>query len=202
MNQLPTLLVSLIVAGAGSSPFASTLQPQAAAPFRGQVIREAQFRFGVPAPAPVIAGQIQQESAWNPNAKSRTGALGLMQFMPKTAEWAAIENGWGAVNATNPDWAIRAGVWYDKWLYDRSRANTDCDRWHFALASYNGGLGWTRKRQKLSTDPGSWEATGRINPGIADANQHENETYSDRILSRHQPRFTDWGRTVCLGDQT
>ena len=167
-------------------------------PYRATITRESQMRFGIPAPVPVIAGQIQQESGWNPAAKSRTGAAGLMQFMPGTSAWAETVNHWGVVDPTNPLWSIRAGVWYDRWLYDRIKANSECDRWHFALSSYNGGLGYVYKRQKLSADPGSWAATGGINPGIHPSNQVENQTYSPRILLHHQPQFKSWGKPACL----
>ncbi len=167
--------------------------------YKSQVIRESQFRFGIPAPAPVVAGQIQQESAWNPSAVSRVGAKGLMQFMPATAQWSATAAGFGTVNPFDPAWAIRAGVWYDRWLYERVKtADSDCDRWHFTLAAYNGGLGYVYKRQKRSIDPGSWDATGYINPGITPGNQHENQSYPVRILFKHQPTFIHWGKPVCL----
>lgn len=175
-------------------------QIQSGEPYRAQITREAQMRFGIPAPVPVISGQIQQESAWNPRAKSRVGAAGLMQFMPSTAQWAAVQGGFGAVDAFNPAWSIRAGVWYDRWLWDRVRQYaTSCDRWHFTLSAYNGGLGWVYKRQAQSPDPVHWYPTGQINPGIHPSNQHENETYSERILYRHQPQFASWGKTACLG---
>lgn len=166
--------------------------------YRAQITREAQFRFGIPSPAPAIAAQMQQESAGNPNAQSRVGASGLMQFMPKTAEWAATAGSLGHAQPTNPAWAIRAGVWYDRWLFDRVKANSDCDKWLFSLSAYNGGLGYVYKRQKLSAQPGSWMATGTINPGILPANQRENESYGPKILTKHQLRFAHWGRTVCL----
>ena len=157
--------------------------------YRATIQREAQIRFGIPAPVPVIAAQIQQESAWNPYARSRTGASGLMQFMPGTSAWAETVNHWGSVDPTNPVWAIRAGVWYNRFNYDRIKADTECDRWHFTLSAYNGGLGYVYRRQKISPQPGSWEATGGLNPGILPSNQVENQTYSPRILLRHQPQF-------------
>ena len=173
-------------------------QPQNPEIYRAALTREAQLRFGIPAPVPAIAGQITQESAWNPLAGSPVGAQGLMQFMPSTAQWAAVQGGFGAVDAFNPIWSIRAGVWYDRWLYDRiAKYESDCDRWHFALSAYNGGLGWVNRRQARSPAPGNWSVTGKINPGITPGNQHENETYSERIIYKHQPRFTSWGKTTC-----
>lgn len=167
--------------------------------YRPYVVREAQFRFGVPAPAPVIAGQIQQESAWNPAAISPVGAQGLMQFMPQTSNWSAVAAGFNTVEPFSAAWSIRAGVWYDRWLWDRiTQYWTECDRWQFALSAYNGGLGWVYKRQKLSSDPRSFSTTSVINPGIHPANQKENAEYAVRIMRRHQPAFRSWGRSVCL----
>lgn len=167
--------------------------------YRAHITREAQFRFGIPAPVTVIISQMRQESDCNPYALSRTGAQGLMQFMPATSQWAATAGAFGSVNPTDPLWSIRAGVWYDRWLFDRIRlAETDCDRWHFVLASYNGGLGYVYKRQKLSKRPGNWDATGYINPGILASNQIENQTYPVKILYKHQATFKTWGKLVCL----
>jgi len=167
-------------------------------PYRGAVQREAQARFGVPPPTPVIAAQIHQESGWNPKAQSPVGAQGLMQFMPATARWVATQEAFGVVDAFNPVWSIRAGVWYDRWLYERVKAKDTCDRWRFALSGYNGGLGWVYKRQKKSPSPGDYDVTSIINPGIHPANQKENEGYAARIMYRHQPRYASWGKTECL----
>jgi soluble lytic murein transglycosylase-like protein len=170
----------------------------AANQYRAQITREAQFRFGIPAPVPAIAAQITQESGWNPTAQSRVGAQGLMQFMPTTSKWAATAGAFGTVDPLNPAWSIRAGVWYDRWLYERVKANTDCDRWMFTLSSYNGGLGYVYRRQKASSAPGDWNPTGSINPGITPANQIENQSYGPRILLKHQPAFVAWGKPTCL----
>lgn len=196
-------LAMVIGVGCAELAHAEPAKPIPASPaslqHRAQVIREAQMRFGVPAPAPVIAGQIQQESAWNPLAQSRVGAQGLMQFMPGTSAWATTAAGWDTNQPTNAAWSIRAGVWYDRWLYERvTVAASECDRWHFTLSAYNGGLGYVYKRQRLSSAPGFWDQTGSINPGIHPANQTENEAYPARILFRHQPGFRAWGRVVCL----
>ncbi len=171
--------------------------PPAAHQYRQAIARETAFRFGVAGPVPVIAAQIMQESKFNPLARSQVGAQGLMQFMPTTATWAGQAGVDGPVQPLNPQWSIRAGVWYDRWIYDRVKtAATECDRWAFVLSSYNGGLGYVYKRQKLSPAPASWDATGQINPGIHPANQRENQSYPQQILGRWQPLFKTWGRTV------
>ena len=171
---------------------------RAAAPYIPTVIREVQARFGVPGPSPVVMAQIEQESGWNPKAVSYAGAQGLMQFMPQTAMWTAVQAGFGNVDPTNPLWSIRAGVWYDWWLRTRvMKYESDCDRWHFALAGYNGGLGHVYARQSMSQKPGSWLATGYLNPGIRPTSQSENENYPVKIIHKLQPKYASFGDTVC-----
>lgn len=114
--------------------------PAAAHQYRQAIARETAFRFGAAAPVPVIAAQIMQESKFNPAARSQVGAQGLMQFMPATATWAGQAGVDGPVQPLNPQWSIRAGVWYDRWLWDRVKTfHTECDRWAYVLSSYNGG---------------------------------------------------------------
>ncbi|AOY90547.1 hypothetical protein BKK79_00920 [Cupriavidus sp. USMAA2-4] len=187
----------LLLLTAALAAVAQAQIPVVAHQYRQQIARETAFRFGVDGPVPVVAAQIMQESKFNPLARSQVGALGLMQFMPATAEWAGQAGISGPVQPLNPQWSIRAGVWYDRWLYDRVKtADSECDRWAFVLSSYNGGLGYVYKRQKLSATPGSWGTTGAINPGIHPANQRENQSYPHHILGRWQPLFKGWGRTV------
>lgn len=189
------LCVALMLVG--SQAFADCSKD--ASKYRSQIVREAQFRFGIPAPTAVIIAQMRQESDCNPNAVSKAGAKGLMQFMPNTATWANTAGAFGSVEPFNPLWSIRAGVWYDRWLFDRiSTFDSICDKWHFILSSYNGGLGYVYKRQKKSYYPGKWDLTGYINPGISPSNQRENQTYSTKILYTHQPKFKHWGGSVCL----
>lgn len=158
----------------------------------------AEFYFGIPAPVPALLAQITQESGFNPNAKSRVGAQGLLQFMPATAKWASQAGGFGVAAPLDPQWAIRAGAWYDRFLYDRVAPwVTACDRWLFALSGYNGGEGRVRQRQKLSPDPGNYAVTGYINPGIHPENQRENESYGPRILLTIQPRYKLYGPLIC-----
>jgi soluble lytic murein transglycosylase-like protein len=169
-------------------------------PYHADIRAAAEFYFGIPAPVPALVAQITQESGFNPKAQSVAGALGLLQFMPATAQWAAIAGGFGIAAPLDPAWAIRAGTWYDRFLYDRVRAPaTSCDRWLFAFSAYNGGEGRVRKRQELSPSPGVWAVTGIINPGILPSNQAENERYGPRILFHLQPRFAHLGPLVCKG---
>ena len=151
--------------------------------------RSAEFDFGVPPPLPVLLAQITQESGFNADAISMAGAMGLMQLMPATSKWAAQTAGFGLSQPFEARVEYPQRDLVQRWLSDRVRdPKSKCDRWLFALAAYNGGEGWTRKRQALSSDPGSWEVTGTINPGITPANQRENQRYGPRIVYAIQPR--------------
>lgn len=175
--------------------------PAAAKQHRNALTREAKRVWGMQAPVPLFAAQIHQESRWRSNATSPVGAVGLAQFMPKTAEWMefiepSLTQYIGKSN--NPRWAMRALVTYDRWLYDRIKAANECERIAFALSAYNGGLGWVYKRQYLSSQPSvCLHATCAINPGIHPANQRENQHYPLVIIKQHQPIYASWGREVC-----
>jgi hypothetical protein len=73
---------------------------------------------------------VQAESAYNPLAVSKKGALGLMQLMPATA----VE--FGAKDPFDPEQNVRAGVKKLKGLLDRYSGDE-----RLALAAYNAGEG-------------------------------------------------------------
>lgn len=173
--------------------------PRAALQHRAELKRQAQMVWGLDAPVAVFAAQIHQESLWRADARSPVGALGLTQFMPATARWMCdVDRALCGPAPMNPTWALRALVVYDRWLWQRTRADDDCERMAFALASYNGGLGWTQKRQRMSPRPGACLGqTCQINPGISPANQRENEHYPRVILLQHQALYRTWGPGLC-----
>ena len=76
----------------------------------------------------LVRAVMQVESAFNPYARSRKGALGLMQLMPATARQ------YGVTHPFNPVENVRAGVAYLRELLDRYQNNEE-----LALAAYNAG---------------------------------------------------------------
>ncbi|KLN54702.1 membrane-bound lytic murein transglycosylase F [Variovorax paradoxus] len=173
--------------------------PREALQHRATLKREAQRVWGLDAPVATFAAQVHQESRWRVDARSPVGAQGLAQFMPSTASWiGGVYPSLGERAPLNPTWALRGLVTYDKWLFDRIKADSECERMAFALSAYNGGLGWVYKRQQRSVEPGvCLGVTCSINPGIHPASQRENAHYPVVILQKHQPLYSTWGRGSC-----
>jgi membrane-bound lytic murein transglycosylase MltF len=98
-----------------------------------------------------------QESSLDQNAKSRVGAIGIMQLMPATGEQMKV----GDIHQEEAN--IHAGVKYIRFMVDKYFANepmTDTDKVLFAFASYNAGPGRIHSlRQEAAQkglDPNVW----------------------------------------------
>ena len=76
----------------------------------------------------MVKAIIMAESSFNPRAISKSGALGLMQLMPKTAKSLGVND------AFDPENNINAGVLYFKTLLNEFRGDVE-----LALAAYNAG---------------------------------------------------------------
>jgi membrane-bound lytic murein transglycosylase D len=76
------------------------------------------------------------ESALNPKALSRAGALGLWQFMPGTGKMFGLNGNYFVDERMDPEKATIAACKYLKFLYESFDNN-----WELALASYNCGPG-------------------------------------------------------------
>ena len=101
--------------------------------YRGEympVARAAARKYGVP--EDLFLRLIQQESAWNPKAKSHKGAFGLAQLMPGTARYLGV-------NPRDPKQNLEGGAKYLKEQFDTFGS------WRLALAAYNAGPGAVQK---------------------------------------------------------
>jgi soluble lytic murein transglycosylase-like protein/TolA-binding protein len=95
----------------------------------------------------LVRALILQESYYNPNAKSRVGATGLMQLMPPTAKdhASSLHIPFAASRLTNPDVNVRLGTFHLKMLVDMFKGNT-----YLAVASYNAGQGNVMKWRRAA----------------------------------------------------
>jgi hypothetical protein len=84
----------------------------------------------------LVRAIIMAESGYNPNAVSKKGAKGLMQLMPKTAQYL------GVADSFNPEHNIDGGVRYFRQLLDRFDGDTA-----LALAAYNAGSRYVMQYQ-------------------------------------------------------
>lgn len=91
-----------------------------------EIFTEASQTYGVP--VDLLKAMTKQESNFNPNATSRSGAQGLMQLMPATA--ASL----GVTNAYDPYQNIMGGAKYIRQMLDKYNGDTS-----LALAAYNAG---------------------------------------------------------------
>ena len=86
----------------------------------------------------LVAAVIYQESKFRADAKSSSGAIGLMQLKPETAEGIAIRTGGTRFQTSDlydPEINVRYGSWYLRHLIDKYGTEQR------ALAAYNGGQG-------------------------------------------------------------
>jgi membrane-bound lytic murein transglycosylase MltF len=105
----------------------------------------------------LMGAQGYQESQLNQNAKSRVGAIGVMQVMPATGKEMKV----GDITETEAN--IHAGIKYMRWMIDQYYAKepmTKLDKTLFAFASYNTGAGrisqLRKEAAKRGLDPNVW----------------------------------------------
>jgi len=193
MKFLPILVFAAVLAVShGRGEFI----PAQAGQYRARVIREAHAAGGLGAPVDMFAGQLHQESGWKPAARSGVGALGLAQFMPGSAAWIAnlypADLKPGA--PLDPNWAIRALVKYDYWLYGKlPYFQAGDERWGGALASYNAGLGWILKERAKANSPLYFGGANMVCLRNQDACQQTRD-YPERIIHMLTPLYlkADW----------
>ncbi|MDO5621613.1 MAG: lytic transglycosylase domain-containing protein [Paracoccus sp. (in: a-proteobacteria)] len=92
--------------------------------------RAAARKHGIP--EDLFLRLVQQESGWNPNARSHKGAHGLAQLMPGTAAKLGVD-------PRDPIQNLEGGARYLRMMYNQF------GNWRLALAAYNAGPGAVQK---------------------------------------------------------
>jgi soluble lytic murein transglycosylase len=131
----------------------------------------------------LIAGLIRQESVFNPNARSRANAYGLMQLLPYVGRDVARKTGAGAITTNdlfNPALNVQLGTAFVKELLD------GFSRFEYVAAAYNGGP--TRVRRWLRELP-----TGEIEEWVESIPISETRLYVQGVYrnSRQYQRLYD-----------
>jgi membrane-bound lytic murein transglycosylase MltF len=139
----------------------------------------AQYEFD----ALMIAAQGYQESKLNQSARSKRGAVGIMQMLPTTAADPAI-----GVTGIDRDAArnIEAGTKYLRLLVDKyldDPAIDDKNRTLLAFAAYNAGPGnlrkFRRRAEEVGLDPNVW--FGNVEHAAAEIVGRETVQYVSNI---------------------
>lgn len=132
---------SVTKAAGKSSPLESGLPKTGpCAQFR-DLILEASKQHGLE--PELVMGVIQVESGYNPEVRSRVGATGLMQVMPRTAEHMACDD-----DLTDPETNIECGCRVLKKYLDLYNGNLV-----YGLSAYNCGPGNTNPSREESKTP-------------------------------------------------
>ena len=99
----------------------------------------------------LLAAVIYEESKFHADARSRSGAIGLMQLLPATALGIATRTGGTRFQVSdlyNPELNVRYGAWYLRHLLDKYGDE------RLALAAYNAGQHnvdrWRRKGEGIA----------------------------------------------------
>lgn len=88
-------------------------------------------KYGIP--GDLFLRQINQESGWNPRARSSANAMGLGQIIPSTAKYLGITDPY------DPHQSLDGAARYLKEQYETF------GNWEHALAAYNAGPGAVKK---------------------------------------------------------
>lgn len=119
-------------------------------------------------PPELVAAVVHTESKFNPAARSRVGAVGLMQLVPKTGRWM------GANNLLDPVQNIQAGAKYLKYLNDQF--NGDQQK---VVAAYNAGPGNVQRFNGVPPFRETRNYVSRVNNYQQDLGDRMSQTVGD-----------------------
>lgn len=102
----------------------------------------------------LVLAVMAQESRFDPYAKSRMGAIGLMQIIPRFSRFEEHE-------LWDPETNIREGLRYLRKHLDHYSYMDEDNQLAFALATYNAGMGHMADARRLTVDrnrdPNNWD---------------------------------------------
>ena len=105
----------------------------------------------------LIASVMSVESTYRPMAVGSSGEIGLMQILPRTAEWISNQLGeeFSKDELYSVSTNIRYGTWYLSYLLSQAEdfGFVGEDRTRYALLCYNRGIGSVRRTVSRGSNP-------------------------------------------------
>lgn len=98
---------------------------------------------------------VHQESCFNPEELSRSGAIGIMQILPETAEFISGESFIPDEWLRDPEFNIKIGLKYLYKLFCLTDGRFNFVNKSIALAGYNGGHGYALNLMKKANRGGA-----------------------------------------------
>jgi membrane-bound lytic murein transglycosylase F len=143
-------------------------------PKLASLFEKAAEKYGVP--STLLAAQAYQESHWNRRAKSPTGVRGIMMLTLTTAKEMGVES------RLNAEQSIMGGAKYLSKLEARVPDSVQGeDRWWYALAAYNMGMGHLHDARALADDldldPDNWRDLKGVLPLLSQKKYYKNLKY-------------------------
>ena len=130
---------------------------------------------------------IQTESAFNPNAKSPRGAMGLGQLMPATAEelGLSLKEDHSSGSILHPESNLNASARYLRKLFDKyvGEGIPSEEAWNFAAGAYNAGMGnIDRAMERVSGKiVKNWDQVAEVLPEVTGKYSSETIKYVNRL---------------------
>ena len=197
------LIVAILVAAFGTDRVQDEADKAEYPKRYADAVELASLEFGIS--ENLIYAIIKAESSFDKDAVSRSGAVGLMQIMPKTFEEdikpkLGIEKS-GAEALKNYMLNVRSGVYYFSYLYDY------CGDIETALAMYNAGIGtvrsWLKEKEyskngrELIVDNIPYDETRTYVLRVMYYFEKYNDIYGkDKLKAIEDPTFEKYGVNV------
>lgn len=128
---------------------------------------------------------IQTESAFDPDAKSSRGAMGLGQLMPATAIELGLnlkeDHSIGSV--LHPESNLDASARYLRKLFDKytKEGIPGDEAWNFAAGAYNAGMGNIAKAIEKVGQVSQWDQVAAVLPQVTGKYSSETIRYVNRL---------------------